>query len=150
MSAGVLALDQGSHASRACLFDDSGTLLASSVVPVATQHPGAAQVEHDADELLRSLRAAAAQAVTAARASHPELVVAAAGLAVQRSTIVCCARADGRVLAPAISWQDHRNAAWLSKLRRHRRRAYASSRACPCRPTMVRARSAGAWSTCPP
>ncbi len=116
MSAGVLALDQGSHASRACLFDDSGTLLASSVVPVATQHPGAAQVEHDADELLRSLRAAAAQAVTAARASHPELVVAAAGLAVQRSTIVCCARADGRVLAPAISWQDHRNAAWLSTL----------------------------------
>ena len=115
----VLALDQGSHASRACLFDESGSLCASATVPVATQHPGPAQVEHDADELVQSLHTAAERAVATARATHPQLAVVAAGLAVQRSTIVCCSRADGRALSPAISWQDHRNAAWLQTLTPH-------------------------------
>ena len=112
----VLALDQGSHASRACLFDATGTLLASAVVTVATQHPVAGQVEQDADELVHSLQAAADEAVARARATHPGLEVSAAGLAVQRSTIVCCMRTGGQALAPAISWQDHRNAAWLETL----------------------------------
>jgi glycerol kinase len=117
MSRCVLALDQGSHASRACLLDESGQLLASATVPVATVRRGAAEVEQDADELVQSLRSAAAQAVAAARAPRLELV--AAGLAVQRSTIVCCTRTDGRALAPALSWQDHRNAAWLQTLAPH-------------------------------
>jgi len=116
MSRCVLALDQGSHASRACLFDESGQLRASASVPVATTRRGAAEVEQDADELLHSLRSAATQAVAAAQAQEPRLELAAAGLAVQRSTIVCCTRTDGRALAPALSWQDHRNAAWLETL----------------------------------
>ena len=116
MSRCVLALDQGSHASRAGLFDESGSLCASAVVPVATRHPGPTQVEQDADELVQSLRTAAEQAVATARTTHPEISVVAAGLDVQRSTIVCCSRTDGRVLSPAISWQDHRNAAWLQTL----------------------------------
>jgi glycerol kinase len=116
MSHCVLALDQGSHASRACLFDESGRLLSSASVPVATVRRGAAEVEQDADELVQSLRSAATQAVAAAQAQAPRLDIVAAGLAVQRSTIVCCARTDGHALAPALSWQDHRNAAWLQTL----------------------------------
>ena len=116
MSHGVLALDQGSHASRACLFDESGMLLATAAVPVGTTRRGAAEVEQDADELVRSLRSAAVETLAQARAARPSLQVVAAGLAVQRSTIVCCAREDGRALSPALSWQDHRNAAWLATL----------------------------------
>ena len=116
MSRCVLALDQGSHASRACLFDESGSLLAAASVAVATLRRGAAEVEQDADELVRSLRSAAQAAITQARATTPNLQLCAAGLAVQRSTIVCCARTDGRALTPALSWQDHRNAAWLQSL----------------------------------
>jgi glycerol kinase len=116
MSRCVLALDQGSHASRACLFDESGALLAAASVPVATVRRGAAEVEQDADELVQSLRSAAREAVSQARARQPALKLRAAGLAVQRSTIVCCSREDGRALAPALSWQDHRNAAWLQTL----------------------------------
>ena len=114
MSHGVLALDQGSHASRACIFDESGALLATVTVPVATQHPAPLRVEQDASELLRSLQTAAAQALRAARQLRPRLELVAAGLAVQRSTIVCCSRRDGAALTPALSWQDHRNAAWLA------------------------------------
>ena len=116
MSRCVLALDQGSHASRACLFDESGALLASASVPVATVRRGAAEVEQDADELVQTLRSAAREAVAQARARQPRLKLVAAGLAVQRSTIVCCSREDGRALSPALSWQDHRNAAWLQTL----------------------------------
>ena len=116
MSRGVLALDQGSHASRACLFDESGSLLASATVPVATVRRGLAEVEQDAEELVQSLRSAAIEALAQARAARPPLQVAAAGLAVQRSTIVCCTRDDGRPLSPALSWQDHRNAEWLKTL----------------------------------
>ena len=116
MSRGVLALDQGSHASRACIFDDAGALLASAVVPVATQHPAPLHVEQDATELVRSLQQAATQALQAARRSQPRLELVAAGLAVQRSTIVCCSHRDGSALTPALSWQDQRNAAWLTAL----------------------------------
>ncbi len=45
--------------------------------------------------------------------------IAVAGLATQRSTIVCWERSTGRPLADAISWQDRRNAAWLERLRPH-------------------------------
>jgi glycerol kinase len=43
--------------------------------------------------------------------------VVAAGLATQRSTVVCWERSTGRALSPAISWQDRRNADWLERLR---------------------------------
>jgi glycerol kinase len=116
MSRGVLALDQGSHASRACLFDESGAVIATAAVPVGTTRRGSAEVEQDADELVLSLRIAAVETLAQARAARPSLQVVAAGLAVQRSTIVCCDRETGRAVSPALSWQDHRNAAWLATL----------------------------------
>jgi glycerol kinase len=116
VNAGVLALDQGSHASRACIFDDGGVLLASASVPVATRHGAPLHVEQDADELASSLRQAATLALRQALRGVPDLELRAAGLAVQRSTIVCCSRRDGVALTPALSWQDRRNAAWLERL----------------------------------
>lgn len=109
----VLALDQGSHASRAVLFDATGTELAQAHVPVATHADGDDRVEQDADELLRSLRTAMQDVADAHR---PGAVVAAAGLATQRSTVVAWSRASGRPLTAAISWADRRNAAWLTRL----------------------------------
>ena len=112
----VLALDQGSHASRACLYGRDGDLLASCVVPVATRHPAPDRVEQDPPELADSLQRAAEGALARAREAHPRLVPAAAGLAVQRSTLVCC-EADTLVpLLPALSWQDRRHAGWLATL----------------------------------
>jgi glycerol kinase len=112
----VLALDQGSHASRACVFDQHGHLLAQQQQAVATRHGDGARVEQDPLELVQSLRAVAQQALAEARARHPHLEAVAAGLAVQRSTIVCCQREGLAALTPAISWQDRRHAAWLAGL----------------------------------
>jgi glycerol kinase len=108
----VLALDQGSHASRAVLFDASGAEVARAYVPVATRHEADDRVEQSPEELVRSLRTAVAD--VGERRDCTRIV--AAGLATQRSTIVAWSRSTGRALTEAISWQDRRNAAWLSRL----------------------------------
>lgn len=108
-----LVLDQGGHASRALVFDDSGRELSRHFVPVATREPQPGWVEHDAEALVQSLRDAAARAVTGLGAEAGRLV--AAGLACQRSTIVCWDRPSGRALAPVVSWQDRRAAPWLAR-----------------------------------
>ena len=118
MTRAVLALDQGSHASRACIYDTAGVLCGARTVPVATRHIDARHIEQDADELLRSLQSAAQAAVRMALHARPQLQLVAAGLAVQRSTIVCCTRA-GVPLGPALSWQDRRNDTWLQTLAPH-------------------------------
>jgi glycerol kinase len=110
----VLALDQGGHASRALAFDTRGRALATAHVPVATSRDGPDLVEQDPVELVRSLQVAAHDACDSE--ATRELPALSAGLATQRSTIVCWERSSGRALTSAISWQDRRNAAWLERL----------------------------------
>ena len=109
----VLALDQGSHASRACLFDESGALCASASCAVGSHRPGPDRVEQDPLELADSLQ----QALRECLAQAPDLRPLGAGLATQRSSIVCAERGTGRPLSPVLSWQDRRNADWLERLR---------------------------------
>jgi len=111
----VLALDQGGHGSRAVLFDRCGSEIAASHIPVETRAEADGFVEQDPLELAGSLARAALDACESpAAAGRP---IQAAGLATQRSTIVCWERSSGRALTNAISWQDRRNAAWLERLR---------------------------------
>lgn len=109
----VLAIDQGGHASRAMLFDGRGDPCAEAFAPLETRRPREGWVEHDAESLLASVRAAVAQALSA-RVDRSR--VRAAGLATQRSSIVCWNRRTGEALSPVISWQDRRNAGWLERL----------------------------------
>lgn len=111
----VLALDQGSHASRAVLFDATGAAVAHAHQPVGTRRVGDDVVEHDPEELLASLQTVALDACESAAAQGRPVV--AAGLATQRSTVLCWDRLSGRALTDALSWQDRRNAAWLARLR---------------------------------
>ena len=110
----ILALDQGGHGSRAVLYEADGTAAGAAAVPITTRRDGD-RVEHDADELLASLRKAALDALDLPAARGRSVL--AAGLATQRSTIVCWERSTGRALGPAISWQDRRNADWLERMR---------------------------------
>ncbi len=119
----VLALDQGGHASRACLVDDDGAIRAQATVPIRTRHGPHGEVEHDPEELVESLRSAAGQVLAQLPAlsggAAASLDVAAAGLATQRSTLVCFERGSGAALSAAISWQDRRNADWLAGFAPH-------------------------------
>jgi glycerol kinase len=111
---GTLALDQGSHSSRAVLFDALGAPVASAHVPVSAHREGDDRVEQEPWELLQSLRTAALDACDADAAQG--LPIRSAGLATQRSTIVCWERSSGRALTEAISWQDRRNAILLERM----------------------------------
>ena len=108
-----LALDQGGHASRAILFDAKGAALAHAYAPVATVRPAADRVEHDPEQICESLRTAIEEAVHHLSGAHE---IVGAGLATQRSSIVCWDRSSGTALSPVISWQDRRNAALVARL----------------------------------
>ncbi|MFN0058764.1 MAG: FGGY family carbohydrate kinase [Planctomycetota bacterium] len=116
----VLAIDQGGHASRAALFDLEGNLLTLAVAEVRVERyaPDTSatgeRVEHDADELLASVRAVI-ETVAAApeRGGRP---IVAAGIATQRSTCLGWERATGAPLTPVISWQDRRAARFVDGL----------------------------------
>jgi len=108
-----LALDQGGHASRAVLFDRRGRAIRAASVAIATHHPAPDRVEHDAEQVVESLHAALAEVLQYVDVRQP---LRAAGLATQRSSIVCWNRRNGRALSPVISWQDHRHASWLQGL----------------------------------
>jgi glycerol kinase len=109
-----LAIDQGSHASRAIVYAESGQALASATMPIETRREGENRVEHDAAALAESVRTVVRQARAALDSIPSELV--AVGLATQRSTIVCWDRLSGEPLSPAISWADRREASSLQKI----------------------------------
>jgi glycerol kinase len=109
-----VAIDQGGHATRASAYTATGALEGAALVTIATQRNALGHIEHDPAEVVASVRTAL---VELARLVRPEQW-AAAGLAVQRSSLVCWSADDGRALSPVISWQDTRNAAWLRGLAR--------------------------------
>ncbi|HEX9627952.1 MAG TPA: FGGY family carbohydrate kinase [Acidiferrobacterales bacterium] len=112
-----LALDQGGHASRALVFDARGRPRARGLREVAVTRPGEDRVEQDPEELVDSLRAAIADAYAGLGADARR--VRAAGLATQRSSIVCWDSRDGRALSPVLSWQDRRAHAWIERFAPH-------------------------------
>ena len=109
-----LAIDQGTHASRALAVDERGTIVASGEQAIGLVRPHPDWAEQDGDEVVDSVFAAAARAIEALGPRKPEL--RAAGIASQRSSCVCWDRRDGRPLSPIFSWQDRRAHEWIASL----------------------------------
>ena len=107
----VLALDQGTSATKALLVGPGGEVLGRGEVPVGTRSVGADGVEADPEDLYRSVVAAGAAALAAAGA--PAHAVA---LANQGETVLAWDRATGTPRSPAIVWQDRRSAAVCARL----------------------------------
>ncbi len=107
-----LCIDQGGHASRALAFDGRGALHAGSLREVGVHVSPPDRVEQDPEELVASLQDSIAEAVASlgGRADR----IAGAGIATQRSSIVCWDRRTGAALSPVISWQDRRAHQWLA------------------------------------
>ena len=107
----VLAIDQGTSATKALLVGPGGEVLGRGEVPVRTRSVAGGGVEADPEELLGSVVAAGATALAAARA--PAHAVA---LANQGETVLAWDRATGKPLSPAIVWQDRRAAVVCERL----------------------------------
>lgn len=109
-----LAIDQGTHASRAILFDGAGRILASSAQAIELQSKGDGRVEQSPDAILASVERVVADLLEGADAGQRR-AIAACGIATQRSTLLAC-DSTGRAAGPALSWQDTRAAAALAGL----------------------------------
>jgi glycerol kinase len=106
-----LAIDQGTHASRAVVLDRRGRVISQGERAIGLVRPQPDWAEQDGEEMVASIFDAAREALTALGPRARD--VAAAGLASQRSSCACWDRRDGRALAPLFSWQDRRMHEWL-------------------------------------
>ncbi len=113
----TLAIDQGTHASRAVLFDAKGKYVGSESCEVTLHRPEPGHVEQDPLALLSSTRQAVSQLLDSLDGLQRQSI-SACGICTQRSTVVACTR-SGRALGPALSWQDVRGGATIDALARH-------------------------------
>lgn len=115
--ASILAIDQGSTATKAGLVSSDGAILRLTEVPVASQRSGA-QVEHDPEAIWRSIVQAVAELEIGSSNSglDPPVPPIALALACQRSTCLLWERESGAPLSPALSWQDTRTAKQVDRL----------------------------------
>jgi glycerol kinase len=121
MSAAILSLDQGTTSSRAIVFDEGGTTLASAQREFKQYFPHAGWVEHDAAEIWASQRDVAAEAIAMWSTKHRASgdTIGAIGITNQRETTVLWNRQTGKPIAPAIVWQDRRTAEYCEELINH-------------------------------
>jgi len=110
----ILAIDQGTHASRAALFTTDGQLIEQAEETVTLSQIDHEYIEQDAEELLNSIKSVVKQLDTDKLSQ-----TIYCGLATQRSTIVAWHADTGLPLNPAISWQDRRSNIDLQQFEPH-------------------------------
>ncbi|MCF6325235.1 MAG: hypothetical protein L3J89_13105 [Gammaproteobacteria bacterium] len=122
-----LVIDQGGHASRAFIFNQQGEALAQGATPIAAQISENANdhIEYNAVSLLKSIQKAIHQAIASSNVVLTDIV--AAGIATQRSNIVCWDRITGQALSPIISWQDRRAASWIEAFKPHEEQVHQTT-----------------------
>jgi glycerol kinase len=106
MSKYVLAIDQGTTGTTALLLDRTLKVRARVNQEFRQHFPRPGWVEHDLEEIWRTVEATAARALRQAGAKGRE--VAAVGITNQRETTALWRRRDGRPVHRAIVWQDRR------------------------------------------
>lgn len=104
----ILGIDQGTTGTTCLVVDDDLEVRGRGYAELPQNFPRPGWVEHDPEQIWQSVQAAASTALGAARCAASELD--AIGLANQRETTLLWERASGRVVAPAIVWQDRRTA----------------------------------------
>lgn len=113
----LLSIDQGTTSTRAIIFSRQGVVLSSHQLPIKSFFPQDGWVEQDAEEIwmttLECLRQALANAHLSARD------IASIGISNQRETTILWHRHTGKIIYPAIVWQDRRTAEICRELQQH-------------------------------
>ena len=100
------------------VFDIHGQVLAESRHEISTLFPHKDWVEHDAEALIKSVFSSIHNVLR--QLGHRKNQVMAAGLATQRSNIICWDKETGKALCPIISYQDRRQQTWIKKFTEHK------------------------------
>ncbi len=110
----VLSIDQGTTGSTVLLVDESLKVRARGYAEFPQIYPEPGWVEHDPEEIWKSVLKALVSALTDGKPGPDEIV--AIGITNQRETTLCI-DASGRPLHNAIVWQDRRTAAACARLK---------------------------------
>jgi glycerol kinase len=111
----VLAVDQGTTGTTAMVVDAAGHIRGRAYGEIRQFYPRPGWVEHDPEEIYRSVIRQGRAALAAAQVKTGEL--AAIGITNQRETFAVWERAGGRPLHRAIVWQCRRSAEVCERLR---------------------------------
>jgi glycerol kinase len=104
----ILAIDQGTSGTRCLVVDDALRPVGRGYRELDQHFPRPGWIEHDPDEIWKSVVEAAEDALSAAGVTPREL--RAIGITNQRETTVVWERSTGRPVQRAIVWQDRRTA----------------------------------------
>jgi len=110
----ILTIDQGTTGTTCLVVDDRLRTVGRGYREIQQSFPRPGWVEHDPEEIWASVEQTAAEALADAGIEAGEL--AAIGITNQRETTVVWERATGRVVHPAIVWQDRRTAGRCAEL----------------------------------
>jgi len=112
----IMAIDQGTTSSRVVIMNQVGSLVASGSAEFKQIFPQAGWVEHDPEEIWKSVQVSARKAVEQAKISSQD--IAAIGITNQRETVVAFRKSTGEVLYNAIVWQCRRTTKMCELLRK--------------------------------
>src|SRR3977135_4522036 len=104
----VLSIHQGTTSSRAIVFRADCTIAAIAQEEFPQRFPRSGWVEHDPEDLWRSVLATCRLAM--AKAGLAARDIAAVGITNQRETTLIWDRATARPIQYSIVWQDRRTA----------------------------------------
>ncbi|MEQ8767258.1 MAG: glycerol kinase GlpK [Planctomycetota bacterium] len=104
----ILAIDQGTTGSTALVLDDRGQIRGRATREFPQHYPKPGWVEHDLEQIWKSVRSAVRQALRRAEIVPRQLK--GVGITNQRETVAFLDRRTGEPLAPAIVWQCRRSA----------------------------------------
>lgn len=116
MSQYILSIDQGTTSSRAILFTLDGEIHASSQQEFPQHFPASGWVEHDPEDIWRTVREVCDRVMAKGCGETDEVI--AVGITNQRETTVLWDRVTGEAVYPAIVWQDRRTAGWCESLKK--------------------------------
>ena len=109
----VLAVDQGTSATKALLFNSSGKVVGRGEVAISLKFPAPQRIEQDPYEIAASVLSA----VNTAIGEYSRQDIVAVGISNQRESIVAWDRTSGKALSQVISWQDSASKAICDEIR---------------------------------
>jgi glycerol kinase len=122
----ILAIDQGTTSTRAIVFDKRLRVAGSARKEFAQHFPKPGWVEHDPEEIWRSVVRTSRAAIR--NAGLKPSAIAAIGITNQRETVVLWDRKTGKPIHHAIVWQDRRTTEMCAALRAAGHKATVSAR----------------------
>lgn len=118
-----IAIDQGTHATRALLYDQHGQEVDSKWSKVELTQIKDGWIEQDGQELLASVTEVVHRLLDSLN-DQQRGSVRAAGIATQRSSVLLMDE-SGQAISPILSWQDVRAGDFLASIKQHHQQIQA-------------------------